>query len=340
MAACAKACFIALLENKFPEEVFVELAEDWIARFKIFDSRLRNKEASCVVIKNAGDDPDVTHAEEIGCKIRLVKSNQITFKAGNGVGTVTLPGLQVSVGEPAINPGPRKLINDQLTQLQAKYDAHVGIEVTSFVPRGEELSKQTFNPRIGIEGGISILGTTGVLRPFSSQAYVDSIRQYVNVAVHNHCKRLVLTPGKRSENFVKQVYANEPVQAYLHIGNFIGESLKIISKTTIKEVVLGLMLGKAIKLAEGNLDTHSSKVVFNNNFASQIAASLNYSESIIHAIRQAKLANELWDIMPVGKYEGYYKKLIQMATNYCNDHIGGDHVVKVILFTPTGQFLM
>ncbi|WP_075590243.1 cobalt-precorrin-5B (C(1))-methyltransferase CbiD [Labilibacter marinus] len=340
VAACVKSCLKALQTRRFSKEESVLLESGDKADFIIYDGKLGKNEASCLVIKNSGDDPDVTHAEEIGCSIRLNNSGKTTFKAGEGVGIVTMPGLQVKVGEPAINPGPRKLIEAQIDSIKKEVNINCGVEISPFVPKGRELAKQTFNPRIGIEGGISILGTTGVLRPFSSEAYVNSIRQYISVAINNQCRRIFLTPGKRSEGFMKAVFSDDLQYAFIHIGNFIGESLEIVAQEKVDEVVLGIMLGKAIKLAEGNLDTHSSKVVFNAEFACNIATRLNYPSEKVNKIKQAKLANEIWEHIPYAKEERFYMEVVRLAKTQCVKVSEVGQSIKFVLFTPKGESIM
>lgn len=335
--ACVKACFKALHEDFFQAEEVVELEGGHTANFKIFEGDFDKHRATCLVIKNSGDDPDVTHAEEIGCEIKLNNSGEITFSAGKGVGLVTLPGLQVAVGQPAINPGPRKMIIDQLKQLQKDYHVNMGIEVIPFIPRGEELAAQTFNPRIGIEGGLSILGTTGILRPFSSEAYVNSIRQYVSVAINNKCMRLILTPGKRSENMLKPFFPNEPAQAFIHIGNFVGESIDIAAHASVREIVLGIMIGKAIKLAEGNLDTHSSKVTLNVDFVCKLAKQVGFDNGIIEKLSRIKLANELWNILPIPEKESFFMALVNLIQANCDKIVAKRCVIKIFLLTPDGN---
>ncbi|GAF02094.1 cobalt-precorrin-5B (C(1))-methyltransferase CbiD [Saccharicrinis fermentans] len=236
VAACAKACCIALMEGAFPAWVEVVLPGGEKVRLVIFSQELSEKSAACVVVKDAGDDADVTHAKEIGCELSISDIVGIHFQRGKGVGEVTLPGLQVQVGEPAINPVPRKMITDMLSQMIEEYRLAHGFAVKPFVPEGEELAKQTFNSRVGVLGGISILGTSGIVEPYSNKAFLESIRQQVRVAFESTCGEVVLTSGKRSENRLKETFSHLPSVAFIHFGNMVGETLKLSAKEGIDKI--------------------------------------------------------------------------------------------------------
>ncbi len=246
--------------------------------------------ATAIVVKDAGDDPDVTNGRQIVATVAFSDEPWIHFLQGEGVGRVTLPGLGIPVGGPAINRVPRQMMEQNLSAL---YDG--GLDVTISVPGGRELAQRTFNPKLGIVDGISIIGTSGIVRPFSNEAFVEAIRREVEVAVAVGSPMLVINSGAKSEAFLKARYPDLPPQAFVHYGNFIGETLKIAADLRLPKVVMGIMLGKAVKLAEGHLDTHSRSVVMNKEFLKGVAAEAGCSPVAAEAIDRLTLARELWN---------------------------------------------
>lgn len=295
--------------------------------------------AVCTVIKEAGDDPDVTNGCAIRARIQLeetpVRSSapMIRFQGGEGVGKVTLPGLGLAIGEPAINATPRKMITQELTEVLQDPEVlkknkiglfleRLQVTVTLSVPGGAELAARTFNPKLGIVGGISIIGTSGIVRPFSSDAFVASIRKEAQVARATGCQTLVLNSGAKSERFIKAFMADDasaslPSQAYIHYGNFIGETLKIASEFDFPHIILGIMIGKAVKLAEGALDTHSKKVVMNKSFLKALAQEAGCSPASAEAIGSITLARELWTLFPAEEQSPFFKLLLQKCRAHC-----------------------
>ena len=245
--------------------------------------------ATATVIKDAGDDPDVTNGRSIVATVAFSDEPGIHFLQGEGVGRVTLPGLGLPIGGPAINRVPRQMIEQNLTAL---YDG--GLDVTISVPGGRELAQRTFNPKLGIVDGISIIGTSGIVRPFSNEAFVEAIRREVEVAVAVGAAQLVINSGAKSEAFLKRRFPDLPPQAFVHYGNFIGETLKIAADLKLPRVTMGIMLGKAVKLAEGHLDTHSKSVVMNKVFLKEVAATAGCLPAAADAIDRLTLARELW----------------------------------------------
>lgn len=287
--AAAKAALLALTEECFEEKTEVTLPDGERVVLPIYKvEKTDENTATASVIKDAGDDPDVTHGHQIVATVSFSDSPGIHFLQGKGVGKVTLPGLGLAVGEPAINSTPRKMIVNELSLLYGG-----GLDVTISVPEGETLALKTFNPKLGIIGGISIIGTSGIVKPFSSEAFVDAIRKEVEVAYAINAERLVINSGAKSEKFVRSLYPNLPPQAFVHYGNFIGETLKIAAETGFQKVSMGIMIGKAVKLAEGHLDTHSKKVIMNKDFLKEIAIQCSCSDETLALIEQMTLAREL-----------------------------------------------
>lgn len=292
--AAAKAAAEAVLGLREPGK--------GIVRFMLPDSETMRMECTVIsadshsatasVIKHAGDDPDITDGKEIRAAVTLRDGEGIAFLQGEGVGKVTLPGLGIPVGEPAINRTPREMIRRELSSLYGG-----GIDVTVSVPEGASLASRTFNPRLGIEGGISIIGTSGIVKPFSAEAFIDAVRKEMEVAAATRAGRIVLNSGAKSEKYMKALYPDLPVQAFIHYGNFIGESLKAAGELGIRKATLGIMMGKAVKLAAGNLDTHSRKVTMDREFIARTAKDAGCKDSAAAAAGGLTLARELWDAL-------------------------------------------
>ena len=268
--------------------------------------------ATATVIKDAGDDPDVTNGQAIVATVAFSDEPGIHFLQGEGVGRVTLPGLGLPIGGPAINRVPRQMMERNLSAL---YDG--GLDVTISVPGGRELAQRTFNPKLGIVDGISIIGTSGIVRPFSNEAFVEAIRREIEVAMAIGARQLVINSGAKSEAFLKARYPDLPPQAFVHYGNFIGETLKIAAELQVPQVVMGIMLGKAVKLAEGHLDTHSKSVVMNKTFLQEVAAAAGCSPAAAQAIDRLTLARELWHGLPPEDARRFLSAILARCRNLC-----------------------
>ena len=338
--AAAKAALLALLTRKEQADSPITLPSGEVITLPIADTAWNDNSATCAVVKDAGDDPDVTN----GCRIvaTVAFSTDITpsgirFLAGKGVGTVTLPGLGLEVGGPAINATPRKMITEELTAVLQDFrqEKSAGLTVTISVPGGEEIAARTFNPKLGIVGGISIIGTSGIVRPFSTDAFIASIRKETEVAKAIGCTTLVINSGAKSERYLKACYPELPPQAFVHYGNFIGETLKIASSLGFQQVVMGIMIGKAVKLAEGFLDTHSKKVVMNTDFLKELARQSGCPEATIQKIDGITLARELWQLFPAEEQKAFFNLLLKRCHEHCTPLLPkGD--LSILLITEEG----
>lgn len=310
-------------------------------------------EAEAAVVKDAGDDPDITDGITIRANVAVPfrvddfspcegehdRDYNIIVCGGEGVGIVTLPGLGLEVGTSAINATPRRMIEDNVKLCLERLRIPItknSIVVTISVPGGEELARRTFNPRLGVAGGISIIGTSGIVRPFSTDAFVDSIRKSMEVAGATGSPRIVLSSGAKSERFVKACYPELPPQAFVHYGNFIGEALKMAAELEWPHVTLGVMIGKAVKLAEGNLDTHSKKVTMNKGFIGETARRAGCGEETLAAIDRMTLARELWEIIPADRIERFSSLLIEKCHAYCDPLLPGSKLT-ILLITENGK---
>lgn len=290
--------------------------------------------ATATVIKDAGDDPDVTDGREIVATVAFSEEPGIHFLQGDGVGRVTLPGLGLPIGGPAINRVPRQMMENELSAL---YDGD--LDVTISVPGGRELAQRTFNPKLGIVDGISIIGTSGIVRPFSNEAFVDAIRREIEVAVAVGTERLVINSGAKSEAFLKKRYPELPPQAFVHYGNFIGETLKIAAGLGVPRVTMGIMLGKAVKLAEGHLNTHSKSVVMNKAFLKEVAAEASCSPAAAAAIDRLTLARELWQGLPSDDLRRFLSAILARCQTVCASvYPGPDRAsLTILLLSEDGE---
>ena len=282
-------------------------------------------------IKEAGDDPDVTNGIEIRASVKPSETFEVV--GGEGVGTFTLPGFDYPPGSPAINKAPREMIRNNLQSILSPLTSHLSpLSVTISVPQGAEIARRTFNPRLGIEGGISIIGVSGIVKPFSEEAFIDSIRKCMTVAKASGSERVVINSGGKSERFVKALYPDLPSQAFVEYGNYIGETLKIADEFDFKKVTLGVMLGKAVKLAAGHLDTHSRKSVMDKAFICQL---LDEADCDID-ISDITLARELWERLPEEKRETFASTVIRHCAEYCNPLLPNG-IITILLIDDNGR---
>ena len=313
--AAATAALLTLLNEESYSEVTVTLPQGERVPFPIQHTELTAHGSRAVAIKDAGSDPDVTDGAEIVADLSLTQAHSgVSFLQGEGVGRVTLPGIGLDVGEPAVNPVPRQMMRQALGALVDL--SQVGIDLTISVPEGRRLAHSTFNPRLGILDGISILGTTGVVRPYSSEAFVESIRRELEVSKSVYGKHLVLNSGGRSERYLKGRFPDLPANAFVQYGNFIGETLSLANELGFPQITLGIMIGKAVKLAAGELDTHSKKVVMDKASIIALASASGATEAQKQQISEMTLARELWQIFPDGTHP-LYQSIVDHCYQVC-----------------------
>ncbi len=255
--AAVKAALMQLWGGAFPGEVLITLPRGEQPVFALAHSGKGPDWAEVGITKDAGDDPDVTHGALIIARVQA-SGGGIVFRAGEGVGTITMPGLPISVGEPAINPVPRQMIRAVVEQLAEQFDKTPDVEITLSIPGGEEIAKKTWNPRLGITGGLSILGTTGIVRPFSCSAWIASIHRGIDVAIATGQTHVAGCTGATSERAVQTLYGL-PDHGMLDMGDFAGGMLKYLSRHPIEKVTIGGGIGKLTKLAQGARDLHSGR---------------------------------------------------------------------------------
>ncbi len=294
--AATKAAFEALLTGIFPDPVEIVLPKGQRPGFALARAERSETEATAGIIKDAGDDPDVTHLALVLATVRrLPAGSGVQFRAGPGVGMVTRPGLPIPPGEPAINPVPRQMMRDAIAEVAARCGATADVEITLSIPNGVELAKQTWNPRLGIEGGLSILGTTGIVNPYSCSAWIASIHRGIDVIRAAGIDHAAACTGSTSEAAVARRYAL-PDFAYIDMGDFAGGVLKYLRHHPIKRLTLAGGFGKISKLAEGSLDLHSGRSQVSLDGLAAGAAALAADAETLAAIRQANTAMEALEI--------------------------------------------
>ena len=312
--AAALAATIRLLSGQEPAEVSVTLPNG-----EHISVPVGYGDGYAYCLKEAGDDPDVTNGVEIRAEVKPNPSPEegslVSITGGEGVGRFTLPGFDYPPGEAAINKGPREMIRKNVEELMPHTAAVAqSLNVTISVPRGEEIARRTFNPRLGIEGGISIIGVSGIVKPFSEEAFIESIHKCMVVAKASGTERVVMNSGAKSERFVRALYPDLPPQAFVEYGNYIGATLTMARELGFRKVTLGVMLGKAVKLAEGQTDTHSRKGVMNKDFIGQM---LGEAHCAPISMEQVTLARELWKLLPPVQAEAFARVVIGHCLEHC-----------------------
>jgi cobalt-precorrin-5B (C1)-methyltransferase len=293
--AAAKAAYTGWLTREVPAVVDVLLPGGSRPSFAIARQEVREDFGFAAVIKDAGDDPDVTHGASVCATVRAASPGAgVRFKAGPGVGTVTRPGLALAVGEPAINPVPREMIRTGIAEVAAAFGGSGDVEVEISIPGGEEIAHKTMNPRLGILGGLSILGTTGVVVPYSCAAWIHSIYRGIDVARAEGLRHVAGATGSTSEAAVQRLHAL-PEQALIDMGDFAGGMLKYLRRHPVQKVTVAGGFAKMVKLGQGFLDLHSRSGAVDKDWLAERLRESGADASAVAAAREANTANEVLD---------------------------------------------
>jgi cobalt-precorrin-5B (C1)-methyltransferase len=286
-AAAAKAAWQALLTGEFPDPVEIRLPGGQTPAFSLARQSLENGAAIAAIVKDAGDDPDVTHGALVVATVRRrTPGSGVVFRGGEGVGTVERPGLPLDVGEPAINPAPRAMMTEAVAALAAEYGDAGDIEIEISVPGGAALAAKTWNPRLGITGGLSILGTTGVVVPYSCSAWIHSIHRGIDVARAAGLGHVAGCTGATSERAV-QARHGLPDHAMIDMGDFAGGMLKYLRRHPIPRLTIGGGFAKLCKLAQGHLDLHSGRSQVDLDWLAGVAAEIGAADALAARFRAA-----------------------------------------------------
>ena len=339
--AATKAALLALISGKAVDNIFVSLPKGGTAKLKIAWTKVEGNGSSSTsaVIKNAGDDPDVTHGAEICSTISFTDQvGKIVVDGGIGVGRVTKPGLGLEIGKAAINQTPTKMIEQAVREVAAKKLNDSGINVVVSVPKGEELAKKTDNPRLGIIGGISILGTTGIVLPYSTASFAASIRQSLDVAIAMGINTVVLTTGGRSEDFAKELFAKLlPDHSFVQIGDFAGYAIKQCANKKIRKAVIAGFIGKLTKMAMGIKQTHVRGSHVDMEFMTKVAAECNSSLKVIEEIKGANTARHVSDIIAKNNVSGFFDLMCKKVHQQMYEYSEGKLKLEVIMFGFDGK---
>jgi len=292
-AAAAKAAYAALLTGEFPDPVTVRLPRGETPAFALAVQKLEPGAATAGIVKDAGDDPDVTHGALILVTVRPGEPGSgVVFRAGEGVGMVTKPGLPVPPGEPAINPVPRVMIRNAVAEIATAHGGSGDVEVTIAIPGGEKLAERTVSARLGIVGGLSILGTTGIVVPFSCAAWIHSIYSGIDVARAEGLTHLAGSTGATSEAAVQRLY-NLPEVALIDMGDFVGGMLKYLRRHPVPRITVAGGFAKMVKLGQGLLDLHSRRGEVDRPWLAEKLAEAGGDAKLVAAVATANTAAEV-----------------------------------------------
>jgi cobalt-precorrin-5B (C1)-methyltransferase len=336
--AATRAAATALLTGAFPDPVTITLPKGERPAFALAREARGPGYAMAGIVKDAGDDPDVTHGALVVVTVRSgAPGSGVTFKAGAGVGTVTLPGLPVAVGEPAINPAPRAMMCEVVAELAAEHRAPGDLEIEISIPGGEALARKTWNPRLGIVGGLSILGTTGVVVPYSCSAWIHSIHNGIDVARANGLVHVAGCTGSTSERAVQALYGLPDV-AMLDMGDFAGGLLKYLRKHPLPRLTLGGGFAKVSKLAMGHLDLHSGRSQVDLDWLAERLGELGADKALRQTARGANTAAQVLELarqagLPLGD------AVAQKARATALGVLDGDTRVEVLIFDRRGNLV-
>ena len=337
-AAAARAATRYLVTGAALEEIEITLPNGAPATFTLHRSEMVDGLAICSVIKDAGDDPDCTHGAEMVAEVALNHTTEIVLRGGAGVAHVTKPGLGLEVGGPAINPVPRKNISEMVAA-ELRGSAFSGATVTISVPGGEEMAKQTLNARLGLLGGISILGTTGIVKPYSTAAFKASVVQAIDVAATQGSKEMVLTTGGRSEAYAMKLMPTLPEAAFIQVGDFIGVGLKHCARRHATKAILVGMIGKLSKMADGKMMTHAAGSEVNMELLAELAGELHADESFREQIRHSNTARHALELANGAGFGEITNLVCRRAVEQCESHVGGNLPVQAYLMDFEGKLL-
>ena len=337
--AASKAGILAIINQQSLNSVDVILPKRDKINIQINSCNFSKYNAQCSVIKDGGDDPDVTHGAEIFVNISLTdKVGSIEIDGGKGVGRVTKPGLGLEIGTAAINPTPKKMILENIQEVGEEVLGKNGIKIVVSVPTGEELAKKTDNPRIGILDGISILGTSGIVIPYSTASFAAAIRQQIDVVSSMNDEEVVLTTGGRSEDFAREII-KLPDHSFIQMGDFSGYTIQQCAKKSLKKAYVAGFIGKLAKMAAGVKQTHVKGGKVDMKFLSELAKRCNANSETIRKILGANTARNVQEIVIEDSVDGFFDEITKETCNQMRQHSEEKIPVEVILFNFDGNIL-
>jgi cobalt-precorrin-5B (C1)-methyltransferase len=333
-AAAARAATLGLVEGQVPERVECLLPNGQRVVFAIADGRREGDLAHAMSIKDAGDDPDATDGAHLTADVRRIPGGggEISLLGGAGVGQVTMPGLGLEIGGPAINPVPRRNIVDNVRAAGAALlAAGDGLEVTISVPGGEAMARKTLNARLGILGGISILGTTGIVRPYSTAAFRASVVQAVQVAAAQGQDTVVFTTGGRTEKCMMAVFPGLANACFVQMGDFVKAAFDVARQAGMRRIIVGAMVGKLTKIAQGLAITHAWKEEVDRGLVAEVAAEIGAPPSLVEEIRGAETARFAAErLAALGLAAPFHRGLAERAYVSLRRKYPGDYRLAVL----------
>lgn len=342
-AAATKAALSTLISDEKILKVNVSLPKDKKMSIDIaWTKQNEDKSVTAAVIKDGGDDPDVTNGAEVCSTVSLLEStNKIVIDGGIGVGRVTKPGLGLEIGKAAINPTPSKMIQSAVEEILNQQDKKsVGVSVIISVPKGQEIAKKTDNPRLGILGGISILGTTGIVIPYSTASFAASIRQSIDVSKAMGSDTVILTTGGRSEDYARAIYGSSIADhAYIQIGDFIGFGIKQCATKEIKKAYVVGFIGKLTKMAMGIKQTHVKGSHVDMNFLSDLAGECGANSELVMQIKGANTARHVSELIDKSGLNSFYDNLCKAVHIHLTKHSQSQLKIKIILLDFDGKII-
>lgn len=338
-AAATQAACRLLERDERPESVAVPTPLGFDLNIPVNRLAYEEGTATAGVIKDGGDDPDVTHGAEILVTVRRVEEPGIRIQGGVGVGTITQPGLELPPGSAAINPVPRRMITQGVAIALGTEHPAPGVEVTVSIPGGEALAKKTLNSRIGIVGGLSILGTTGIVRPMSTASWRASVLQSIDVAAANSLRHIVLTTGGRSERFAAAIYPELPEMAFVQMGIFTGDGLRRAVERGVPRVTVCGMIGKLAKLATGQMQTHVAGGGVDVAFLADLARDAGADEALVASIAQANTGRHVEDLIDAAGFAEFYERVTAKTADKCQAHVKGRLAIEAVMFDFDGGIL-
>jgi cobalt-precorrin-5B (C1)-methyltransferase len=340
-AAATRATSLHLVDGTQRDTATIPLPAGFEHTFDVVGQERGDGWARAVVVKDAGDDPDVTHRAQLTSTVAWRDHAGLELRGGQGVGTVTLPGLGLEVGGPAINPVPRRMIGDAARPALDEADRRgCGVTVTITVPGGEEMARKTLNGRLGIVGGISILGTTGIVEAFSTASWRASVEQAVDVAAANGATHLVLSTGGRSESYARKRLPDLPDMAFVEMGEFAGHALDRAREHGIRSVTLAGMVGKLAKLAQGQFQLHVAGGGVDPAMLADVARRAGADEALGERIRHANTARHAQEMALEAGLRGFFDVLCESAARRCSERTGGTVSVEAWCFDPDSGDLL
>ena len=349
-AAAAKGAALTLLGHP-QKEVPISLPLGETAIISLHEGWSENGMPHGTVIKDGGDDPDVTHGAVIGAFINPIPAAKkreggslpVVIKGGTGVGLVTKPGLPVKAGEAAINPIPRKMIRRAIREAFSQDPSFAlslkKLEVTLFVPEGKELAKKTFNPRLGILGGISILGTTGIVKPFSHQAYRETICCGLDIAMATGAREIVLSTGGMSERFARRQFHRLNEEAFIQMGDFVGYALNQVLKKGVSTITVAAFMGKLSKIAAGSTYTHARSFPLDIELLVSMGKGLDLPGKLLQKISRSITTRGVLEILLKHKAYALIDALCQQAVKRLYAMVQNRGTIRLVLYSFDGKVL-